>query len=130
MHLVAVRTIQEDVARITVNQKILVHLVEYVRYQDRPEVPKEITQHGISEVVGARRSHISLALSTLRERGLVEERTVRVTDEVRRRKGYFLTAKGYETAKDLVARFLARTVRIESSEGVKDVKVSELPEVL
>ena len=130
MHQVAVHTAREGGSRITVNQKILVHLVEYARFEDRPEAPREVTQQGISEVLGARRSHVSLALSTLRERGLVEERTVRVTDEVRRRKGYFLTSKGYETAKDLVRMFLARTVRVESSKGVKEVKVSDLPEVL
>ena len=127
---VAVGKEKEGGFRITVNDKILVHLFDYARYQERPEMPREVTQQGIAETVNARRSHVSLALSTLRERGLVEERTVRVTDEVRRRKGYSLTSKGYEAAKKLVESYYERTVRIEDAGGVKEVRVSELPEIL
>jgi hypothetical protein len=127
---VAVKTETEGTFRITVNDKILVHLLEYTRYNDRPEVPREITQQGISEIVGARRSHVSLALSTLRERTLVEEKTVRVTDEVRRRKGYFLTSKGFETAKGLAEKYQTFKVRIEEAGGVKEAMISELPQLL
>jgi len=127
---VAVGKEKEGGFRITVNDKILVHLFDYARYQERPEMPREVTQQGIAETVNARRSHVSLALSTLRERGLVEERTVRVTDEVRRRKGYSLTSKGYEAAKKLVESCQDRTVRIEDAGGVKEIRVSELPEIL
>jgi DNA-binding MarR family transcriptional regulator len=124
------KTETEGAFRITVNDKILVHLLEYTRYNDRPEVPREITQQGISEIVGARRSHVSLALSTLRERSLVEEKTVRVTDEVRRRKGYFLTSKGFETAKGLAEKYQMFKVRIEEAGGVKEAMISELPQLL
>lgn len=127
---VAVKTETEGTFRITVNDKILVHLLEYTRYNDRPEVPREITQQGISEIVGARRSHVSLALSTLKERSLVEEKTVRVTDEVRRRKGYFLTSRGFETAKGLAEKFQMVKVRIEEAGGVKEAMISELPQLL
>jgi len=127
---VAVKTETEGAFRITVNDRILVHLLEYTRYSDRPEVPREITQQGISEIVGTRRSHVSLALSTLRERSLVEERTVRVTDEVRRRKGYFLTSKGFEAAKSLAEKYLQSKVRIEEAGGVKEVAISDLPQLL
>ncbi len=127
---VAMKTETEGTFRITVNDKILVHLLEYTRYNDRPEVPREITQQGISEIVGARRSHVSLALSTLKERSLVEEKTVRVTDEVRRRKGYFLTSKGFETAKGLAEKYQMFKVRIEEAGGVKEAMISELPQLL
>ncbi len=127
---VAVRTTPEGNFRVTVNQKILVHLLEFVRFQEKPEVPRELTQQGIAEVVNARRSHVSLALSTLKERGLVEERTTRVIDEVRRKKAYSLTSKGYEMSKKLVGDFMSRMVRVEDSKGVKEVRIENLQEVV
>ena len=116
--------------RVTVNDKILLHLLDYVRYAEKHEAPREVTQQGIAEVLSARRSHISLAVNTLRERGHLEERTMRITDEVRRRKAYFLTPKGYEAAKRLTASFQARTVRVEDASGVRDVPIGKLSEVL
>src|SRR3972149_3275044 len=116
--------------RVTVNDKILVHLLDYVRYAEKPEAPREVTQQGIAEVHSARRSHISLAVNTLRERGHLEERTMRITDEVRRRKAYFLTPKGCEAGKRLTASFHARTVRVEDASGVRDVPIGKLSEVL
>ncbi len=127
---VAVRTTPEGNFRVTVNQKILIHLLEFVRFQEKPEVPRELTQQGIAEVVNARRSHVSLALSTLKERGLVDERTTRVIDEVRRKKAYALTSKGYEMSKKLVGEFKSRVVRVEDSKGVKEVRIENLQEVL
>jgi len=130
MTWVAMQTNEEGSFRITVNEKILVHLIEYTRYQEKHEVPSEITQQGIAETVSARRSHVSMALSTLRERQMVEERTVRVIDEARRKKAYFLTPKGYNASKEIVKKFESRMVRIDGLEGKKFVKISDLPQVL
>lgn len=116
--------------RVTVTDKVLVHLRDYVRLAEAAEVPADLTQSGIAEVVGARRSHVSATLSALRTRGLVEERTVRVTDQFRRRKAYFLTPKGLERADDLAEAFRGRTVRVPVDDETREVPIRDLPEAL
>src|SRR2546425_5137662 len=47
---------------VTVNQRILVHLLAYTNVSDRDSVPPAVTQQGIADAVGVRRSHVTLAL--------------------------------------------------------------------
>src|SRR3989337_953057 len=116
--------------RVTVNDKVLVHLLDFANLRDAGEVPADITQPGIAEVVNARRSHVSAAIATLRGRGLLEEQLARVTDQVRRRKAYFLTPKGYEEARKLGEGFRARTVRVSVDGAEREVGIADLPDVL
>jgi predicted Zn finger-like uncharacterized protein len=116
--------------RATANERILIHLLDYVREKDEVEHPKEITQAGIARILGTVRSHISLALSSLRDRGYVTERLGRVENEMRRRKVYFLSQKGYTHAKELKHRFLRREIRVPTEEGAEDVRIGALDDFL
>ena len=87
-------------ARVTVNQRILVHLLGYVRAAEFAAVPPAVTQQGIADLLRVRRSHVSLALQALHRRGLVEGRTARVLGGVRRKKTYALTPLGYARARE------------------------------
>ena len=57
---------------MTVEKRILIHLRRYSRFAGDYVCPPEITQSGISEALGIRRSHASYTLSLMKERGEVE----------------------------------------------------------
>jgi DNA-binding MarR family transcriptional regulator len=88
-------------SRITVSEKILLHLLEKARFEDKFEVPYSLTQDGIAGIVKARRSYVSQAAKELSEKGLIEGRLSHVKDEARRRKAYFLTPEGKMKAQSL-----------------------------
>ncbi len=95
---------------VTVEEAILLHLMNYRRYGDEPEVPISVTQAGISRALGVRRSHISTSLDTAKKKELVAEKIAHVKDEKRRRKSYFLTAQGLESAKSLESKLLGEKI--------------------
>lgn len=92
--------------RVTLNQKVLVHLLAYARRPDGEDAPPQVTQQGIADALRVRRSHVTLALHVLAERALVEDRTSRIVGGARRKKAYALTPLGYERALETRA-FLA-----------------------
>ena len=94
--------------RVTVQHRILVHLLGYTRVADRFDAPREVTQQGIADVLRVRRSHVTLALQTLRERHLVEDRIARIVGGARRKKAYALTPLGYERAQEARAWIASR----------------------
>lgn len=89
--------------RVTLNQKVLVHLLPYVKYADRMAAPVAISQQGIADALHVRRSHVALVLQSLGNQGLIWDETVRISGEARRRKAYFLTPHGYERARETEA---------------------------
>lgn len=86
---------------VTVEEAILLHLLDYSRYGPEDTVPMELAQAGISRGLGVRRSHVSMSLDTAKTKSVVEEHLARVKGENRRRKCYFLTNQGKENAKML-----------------------------
>jgi tetratricopeptide (TPR) repeat protein len=86
---------------ITVSERILFHLGNYVKYEDKFEVPFDVTQDGISQACGISRAHAAIELKKLRESGIVEERLSHVRRGKARRKVYFLTQTGKPKAKDV-----------------------------
>ncbi|UCH90217.1 MAG: helix-turn-helix domain-containing protein, partial [Thermoplasmata archaeon] len=91
--------------RITVNDKILWHLLPYLKYNQEYEMPVDITQDGIARRVGISRGHVAVSIGELKKRGMIEERLSRVRNVGRQRKVYFLTSKG-----TLHIRALIRTI--------------------
>jgi tetratricopeptide (TPR) repeat protein/DNA-binding MarR family transcriptional regulator len=86
---------------LTVEDAILIHMLEYLRYGPDDSVPMELTQAGISRSIGVRRSHISISLDAALGRGTAEEHLSRVRGEKRRRKCYFLTSAGKDMARSI-----------------------------
>ena len=71
---------------VTVEEAILMHLLDYARYSSEDTVPMELAQAGISQALGVRRSHVSMSLDSAKSKGMVEEHIARVKGESRRRK--------------------------------------------
>ncbi len=82
----------------TTEKKILLHSLDYAKYEDEFEVPFAISQEGIAGSVGIRRDNVPRAMRRLKEDGVVYEKVVRVQGVKRRRKVYFLTVRGKEVA--------------------------------
>jgi len=83
---------------VTVEEAILLHLLNYSRYSVEDTVPIELAQAGMAAAMGVRRSHISMSLDSAKNRETIEKHLARVKGEKRRRKCYFLTASGKEAA--------------------------------
>ncbi len=86
---------------ITVSERILFHLGNYVKYEDKFEVPFDVTQDGISQACSISRAHAAIELKKLRESGVIEERLSHVRRGKSRRKVYFLTQVGKPKARDV-----------------------------
>ncbi|MEW5936628.1 MAG: helix-turn-helix domain-containing protein [Candidatus Thermoplasmatota archaeon] len=95
----------------TLKERILLHLLDNLRFAEGAEFPTRLTQRGIASHLATPRSHAAIALGSLIEEGLVDYRKVRVRGERRRMKGYFLTPEGINDARRLSEHFLTQKVK-------------------
>jgi small GTP-binding protein len=112
--------------RVSTEVKVILHLSKYSRLRDLYVVPPATTQQGISDSVHSSRNYVSVVLTRLIEQGLVVEHSSRIVGSRRKKKAYFLTARGDTFAKDLKEDITRSTVRVLTDDGVVDLKYSEL----
>lgn len=113
--------------RLTVEDKIALFLMDYWRFNDQFELPTAVTQMGIAEALGIRRSHVSIAVKGLKKRAYVEERMSHVKGEERRRKVYFLTSQGYSYGQRIRESIREKEILFKDLDGeIKSIKCSEL----
>jgi hypothetical protein len=103
--------------RITVKDKILLHIQHFKGYQQEYELPTELTQDGIAKGVGVSRSHAAITLSELKDKEYVNDQLGRVKGLHRQRKVYFITPSGEVYANGLRDIYSVRTVMIKDIEG-------------
>jgi DNA-binding transcriptional regulator GbsR (MarR family) len=116
-----------DKVRVTVKEKILIHLFGFSKYRDDFEVPQKVTQDGMAKVIGVRRSHIASALKDLKALEFVEEKKTRIEANDRRKNAYFLTPSGEIESVKIKDAVLEKEVSITLEDGTsKDVKISEI----
>lgn len=107
-------------------EKVLVQLYIYRCQPDDGVFPFEVTQKGLSEHLGLRRSHVAVALQELIKDGLAVVTKGHVEGEERRQNAYCITDKGFEVGSALRTRLLEVEVSFEDSGGTRIVKVSEI----
>ena len=107
-------------------EKVLVQLYLHRCEPDDGVFPFEVTQKGLSEHLGLRRSHVAVALQELVKDGVVEVVKGHVEGEERRQNAYCITDKGFEAGSALRSRLLEVEVSFEDSDGARTVKVSEI----
>jgi hypothetical protein len=116
-----------DKIRVTVKEKILIHLLNYTKYREKAEVPVQISQDGMAKAIGVRRSHIASALKDLREAGQIEEEKTRFRGEMRRKNAYFLLHEGQGEALRLKETLLEKDVILKKEDREeKKLKISEI----
>lgn len=116
--------------RATVRERILIHLLDYTKQRHSSEVPPEVTQAGITDVVSGTRSHVSMVLASMIDSGLIEESLSHISGEMRRKKTYFMTAKGLGEAKEIRGRLLSETVQVFIDGKMHEARISELDDLL
>ncbi len=87
---------------LTYKKKVLLYLMDYIETGNKETYPIDVTQMGIAEAVGMRRTHVSRAVKKLIEKGYVEENLGHVRGRTRKLKVYSLKPKGVEEAKDML----------------------------
>ncbi len=112
---------------VTVEKRLLLYLKEYLRYNDKFEVPVDITQEGIAEALGIRQHHVSRAITTLVDNGMVYERTAHIKGKKRRRKAYFLTQESIPYLEELEQEIGSQTVTVKTGSGeLRDMTVTKI----
>jgi len=107
----------ESVRRLTVKQRVLLHLFDYTRFAEAYEVPIGVTQEGIAKATAIRVGHVVQYVRPLQEELLVEERMSHIVRQGRRRKVYFLTPKGRQDAAALRGTLLTEEVPFRKGSG-------------
>jgi len=79
---------------LTVSERILFHLNNYAKFEDKYEVPFDVTQDGISQACSISRAHAAIELKKLKASRVIEEKLSHVRKGKARRKVYFLTFEG------------------------------------
>jgi len=98
---------RKAILRLTVKERILVHLSRYSNVPfESVNVPYELTQDGIGNVVGVSRAHVSLELRTLVTKGYVVCWKAHIQKCATRRFAYIPTALGIKETDKLVETFL------------------------
>tara|TARA_Y100001934_G_scaffold283250_1_gene401557 strand:+ start:876 stop:3404 length:2529 start_codon:yes stop_codon:yes gene_type:complete len=100
-----------------VQERIFLHLSDYVDHSDKVEVPFALSQMGIANAVSIARSNVPRAISGMREAGHLIERQAHVTGVSRKRKAYFLTDEGAKVADEIWDRVSEASVRIIHPDG-------------
>ena len=83
-----------------VQERILLHLLDYSDFKNSVEVPFALSQMGIANAVAIARSNVPRAIAGLKDQGLLIERQAHVTGVSRKRKAYFLTDPGMNVSED------------------------------
>ena len=117
-----------------VQERIFLHLSDYVDHNDKVEVPFALSQMGIANAVSIARSNVPRAISGMKEAGHLIERQAHVTGVSRKRKAYFLTDEGAQVADEIWKRISENIVKVIHSDGHSEsstlaeaIETSDLP---
>ena len=100
-----------------VQERILLHLLDYSDYKNSVEVPFSLSQMGIANAVAIARSNVPRAIAGLKDQGLLIERQAHVKGVSRKRKAYFLTDSGKNLAEDTWNELRSFPLRCILSDG-------------
>ncbi|MBT60598.1 MAG: hypothetical protein CMA63_03465 [Euryarchaeota archaeon] len=100
-----------------VQERILLHLLDYSDFKNSVEVPFALSQMGIANAVAIARSNVPRAIAGLKDQGLLIERQAHVTGVSRKRKAYFLTDSGIHLSEDTWNRLREFNLRSIMSDG-------------
>jgi DNA-binding MarR family transcriptional regulator len=117
--------------RFTIEERILLHLLDFVKYRNEIEVPSSITQGGIAEGIGIKKKHVPRSLKAMIEKDLLTERTTHVKGKPQRMKTYFLTLNGEERARRLRNHVKDITIKVkEGDREIKELAIRDLGNIL
>ncbi len=113
---------------LAVKDRILLHLLEFVKNADDPRAPQEMTGEGIARATWIDVRHVPQNVRPLLRDGLVAERSCHVQGGTRRRKTYCLTDPGRRAAIRAREALMAQTVPVRDDFGVLELPLSNVLE--
>jgi hypothetical protein len=117
--------------RFTIEDRILLHLLDFTKWRDKIDIPLNVTQEGISRGVGVKKKHVPRSLRKMIEKDLLLERTTHVISKPQRMKTYHLTFKGEERARRLRNHVKSITIKVMGgSHNVKEMAIADLGDML
>lgn len=112
--------------RLTAKERILLHLLDFARYSDAPEVPMEITQPGVSRAGAVDLRHFAQYVRPMTKEGLVRERSAHIKGLVKRHKVYVLADEGKRMAIGVKDRIRSTVVRVRDDSGVREATIADV----
>jgi len=113
-----------------VQERIFLHLRDFIDHSGKVEVPFALSQMGIANAVAIARSNVPRAIAGMKENGQLIERQAHVAGVSRKRKAYFLTSEGAKVADEIWAKVSQQTVRLILPDGrSEDVHLSDAVEM-
>ena len=114
-----------------VQERILLHLLDYSDYKNSVEVPFSLSQMGIANAVAIARSNVPRAIAGLKDQGLLVERQAHVKGVSRKRKAYFLTESGKTLAEDTWNELRSFALRCILADGkIQETTLGEINTIL
>ena len=115
---------------LTLERKILVHLLNYHNMKDDYEVPMAMSQEGIGLTFGVRQSSVSRVLNKMMNERLIEEKSSYVTGSRQKRKIYYLTHEGYQHASEFKKFLDGLVVNLDTGGVAREVPLNKVNEHL
>ncbi len=118
-----------EAGQLSVNDRVLLHLLRFATDVPPTEFPSECTQAGIAAAIGISRTHAPRAVKGLMKQGFVDESRARVTGHERRMSVYAVTAEGVKTASELwrdISNSLLKVQCGDSAESMTGAQIEEL----
>jgi len=106
---------------LSVNERILIHLRDHSMDPINDGAAMGQTQEGIGEAVGIRINHVPRATKKLLDDGYADGVLVHIGGLKRKRKAFFLTKTGLETADKLLEKLRKQRVLFHDSEGKEEL---------
>ncbi|UCG67941.1 MAG: winged helix-turn-helix domain-containing protein [Thermoplasmata archaeon] len=112
---------------MTLQEKTMLHLLNFKDLDDCFEFPMGVAQKGIANSIGAQRKHMPRVLKKLEEKGFVTEKKGRVKGSSQSMKIYLLTWSGISKANE-VKKFVENgKIKVKDKNGnIVDVKIGEV----
>ena len=117
-----------NITDLTVNERILLHLRNYLTQDIQTSAVMGQTQGGISEGIDIRINHIPRAVKKLLDDNYVEECLAHVGGLKRKRKVYILTESGMKKSNDMLDSLKEVEVLVKFEDGKEELtKIMDVP---
>ena len=110
---------------VSLNERLMLHLLEMEKYREDADVPLGASQEGIAQRLGTQVHSVSRALASLQSEGLVSGRLAHIRGAPKRRKAYFLTDNGRKAAQSIKADISGRRIALEQDGRAVEVSFEE-----
>jgi DNA-binding MarR family transcriptional regulator len=102
---------------ISVENRVLLHLLKFNAPKYEFEVPGSLTQKGIAKAINANQSYVSIPINKFLKEGKIKEYSGHVNHGKRKQKYYLLTKKGEKFTKKIRSNLLNIEISIRESNG-------------